>query len=330
MTRVQAAILAFAISSCGNVFAADLELGLPIDCTVGQDCFVQQYTDMDPGRGAKDYACGGQTYDGHKGTDIRVKTLQEAKRGVDVIASAGGIVKGLRSSAVDRLVKTAADRARVKGRECGNGVLMAHPGGWETQYCHMKRGSVRVRKGDRVQAGDVLGQVGYSGEAAFAHVHLSVRKDGKVVDPFKGLTDGSVKCGVGAQPLWNKAALSALEYKAGQVLDAGFADHVVKLDELEDGRAQGFVPSRDSAAFGAWGWAINLRKGDRVVVVLKGPGGELVRSNKVLDSRKAQYFAFAGRKRPNGRWPPGRYVALFGVERGGETVMRAGRAFVLK
>ncbi|MCG6904806.1 MAG: M23 family peptidase, partial [Rhodobacter sp.] len=47
-----------------------LRLDLPIDCVIGDSCFVQNYVDRDPGPGAVDFACHGLTYDGHQGTDI--------------------------------------------------------------------------------------------------------------------------------------------------------------------------------------------------------------------------------------------------------------------
>jgi D-3-phosphoglycerate dehydrogenase len=51
-------------------------------------------------------------------------------------------------------------RGEIAGRECGNGVVIAHEDGWETQYCHMRRGSVAVQPGERVARGQTLGLVG--------------------------------------------------------------------------------------------------------------------------------------------------------------------------
>ncbi|MCB1299639.1 MAG: hypothetical protein KDB08_11765, partial [Microthrixaceae bacterium] len=56
--------------------AQDLSLGLPINCTPGVTCWVQQYPDHDPSADVKDYACGAQTYDGHDGTDIRIRDMK--------------------------------------------------------------------------------------------------------------------------------------------------------------------------------------------------------------------------------------------------------------
>ena len=74
--------------------------------------------------------------------------------------------------------RKAGSRTTSRDRNCGNGVVIRHADGWETQYCHLRRGSVQVAEGDRVEAGEPLGLVGMSGEANFPHVHLSVRRDG--------------------------------------------------------------------------------------------------------------------------------------------------------
>ena len=96
----------------------------------------------------------------------------------------------------------------AKGREAGNAVVVGHGDGWETQYSHLRRGSVCVRPGDVVSAGQKLGVAGLSGHTEFVHLHFEVRKDGAPVDPYTGLAPGA-GCGVGT-PLWTKEAQAAL------------------------------------------------------------------------------------------------------------------------
>ena len=128
------------------------ELGLPLACQLGQDCFIQQYVDTQEGPGAQDYTCGPLSYDGHKGTDIRVRDLPAMEAGVPVLAAAAGVVKGIRDGEPDiRVSERGLDQ--VKGKEAGNGVVIDHGNGWETQYSHLKQRSVRVKLGDRVEAG---------------------------------------------------------------------------------------------------------------------------------------------------------------------------------
>jgi hypothetical protein len=59
----------------------------------------------------------------------------------------------------DISVKTVG-KAAIAGKECGNGVLIEHEGGWRTQYCHMAKGSVRVKPGDQLTTGQPIGLVG--------------------------------------------------------------------------------------------------------------------------------------------------------------------------
>ena len=113
-----------------------LELGLPAQCTIGKDCFVQQYPDMDAGPGASDPFCGSAAYDGHDGTDLRVLSMVDVARGVAVVAMADGTVLRSRDGEPDHLVATEADRVAVADKECGNGMIVDHGGGFEVQYCH--------------------------------------------------------------------------------------------------------------------------------------------------------------------------------------------------
>lgn len=315
------AALAAIVLFAGTERADTLELSLPIACEIGEDCFIQQYVDHDAGPGARDYRCGNATYDGHKGTDFRVRTLLDAARGVAVTASAAGQVKAIRDGEADVLLKTDAQRNAVRNKKCGNGVVIDHGEGWETQYCHLRRGSITVKKGQKIQQGDELGLVGYSGNSSFPHLDFSVRKDGETVDPYLGLAGGA-ECKAGDAPLWSPESLAAIGYSPSTLLGVGFSDDV-KSENVEWGSTQQFAPRPDSRALVAWGWAINLEKGDQVETRLLGPQGEVARNLDTLDRRQAQLFRFVGKKRPRGGWPAGSYTASFKVLRNGALVIDA-------
>ena len=55
---------------------------LPVDCTLGESCFIQNYVDQDPGPRAQDFTCGPLTYDGHKGTDFALPSTEIMAQGV--------------------------------------------------------------------------------------------------------------------------------------------------------------------------------------------------------------------------------------------------------
>jgi len=289
----------------------------PVDCGLGQTCAIQNYVDDDPGPAARDYACKGRTYPGHDGVDIRLTSMALERRGVNVLATAAGQVLRVRDGVEDRSIRDAPPGA-VAGQECGNGVVIAHGDGWESQYCHMRRGSVAVRAGDQVQAGAVLGKVGLSGDTEFPHLHVTVRKDGKAVDPFAfGAPTGACRVG---QSLWQQTPL----YRDGEVLVAGFATGAVQMrDVQEQGADVQPRPSRTTPIV-TFVQAIGLEQGDVQRLTLIGPDGTTLADNKAapLDHDKAQQLLFAGRGRvPAGGWPAGEYRAIYSVTRNGKTVL---------
>jgi murein DD-endopeptidase MepM/ murein hydrolase activator NlpD len=71
----------------------------------------------------------------------------------------------------------------------GNFVWLKHAGGLETSYAHMS--SINVAKGDKVEAGAVIGKVGNTGASAGDHLHWQATLNGKYFDPM-GLVGTSV------------------------------------------------------------------------------------------------------------------------------------------
>lgn len=65
----------------------------------------------------------------------------------------------------------------------GNYVTLRHNGKYKTQYLHMKKR--KVRKGQKVNQGDIIGTVGMTGYTSGPHVCYRFWKHGKQVDPFK-------------------------------------------------------------------------------------------------------------------------------------------------
>ncbi|WP_232731474.1 peptidoglycan DD-metalloendopeptidase family protein [Tenacibaculum sp. SZ-18] len=96
----------------------------------------------------------------HKGTDFA------APYGTPIMTTASG---------------TVVESARRGGN--GNYVKVRHNGTYSTQYLHMKRRKVRV--GDFVQQGDIIGWVGLTGNTSGPHVCYRFWKNGRQVDPFR-------------------------------------------------------------------------------------------------------------------------------------------------
>ena len=96
----------------------------------------------------------------HKGTDF------VARVGTPILSTANGTV-----------VKSSYSRAN------GNFVTIKHNNTYSTQYLHMRKR--KVKAGQFVKQGDIIGWVGMTGYTSGPHVCYRFWKNGKQVDPFK-------------------------------------------------------------------------------------------------------------------------------------------------
>jgi Peptidase family M23 len=294
--------------------AAGPRFDLPVACPADIGCIVRSFVDQDPGPDGKDWHCGRLTYDGHKGTDIRVPDGAAMARGVPVLAAAPGKVLRLRDEMDDVSIRiTGADA--VKNREAGNSLIIDHGGGWETQYGHLRKGSIAVKPGDAVAAGQPIALIGLSGNTEFTHVHFEVRHDGKPVDPYTGAAMGA-GCDASGQPLWTDAALATFAYREDTIFDAGFTDGKADPWIARAGGYAAFAPTVDAPALVFWIDVLGHRTGDRQSIQLIGPDGAVVAeaADTVAETR-LQWFQFVGKKRPPDGWPPGRYRGEYTLTR---------------
>ena len=172
----------FAFSSVKYSCSKDIFLHLPLDCELGKSCFIQNYVDHDPSTNYRDFRCRSRTYDGHEGTDFRAISTTQMQAGIAILANADGVVLRIRDGIEDTSLPL--DKNAVAGKECGNGLLINHADGWQSQYCHLRKNSIRVKAGETVRARQSIALMGMSGLTEFPHLHLTLRHNGKIVDPF--------------------------------------------------------------------------------------------------------------------------------------------------
>jgi hypothetical protein len=295
---IRRAILTLALASPAGAF----DLVLPVDCTLGQTCYIQQYFDHDQGPGAADFTCGPLAYDGHDGTDFALPTRAAMKAGVAALAAAAGTVAQVRDGVPDFAPV-------IDGKDCGNAVVIDHGQGWETQYCHLKNGSVTAKPGDLVTAGTPIGLIGQSGMAEFPHLHLSVRRNGQKLDPF---AVGDATCGAKVQDLWAEDLL----VEPGSLLDIGISTDVPEFDAIKAGLASPDLAA-DAPALVIWTYFFGPRAGDVIRFALTWPDGEVRGDDVTLEKTQALAFRAFGWKRMDTGWPPGQY-------KGSATLIRDG------
>ncbi len=107
-------------------------------------------------------------YRPHHGTDFG------AKRGTPLLAVNSG-------------------KVTFAGRKGGYGkvVKIKHAGGYESLYAHQSR--IRVKRGQHVKKGQIIGYVGSTGRSTGPHLHLGMKKNGRWINPMRVLRKKSIK-----------------------------------------------------------------------------------------------------------------------------------------
>lgn len=104
----------------------------------------------------------------HEGVD-----LASSKPMTAICAFADGEVIGIRDSVAGYSEKQTG----------GNYVYIRHNEHFVTKYYHLSRGSVSVKRGDKISAGTRIGIMGATGMATGVHLHFQLEKDGVPIDP---------------------------------------------------------------------------------------------------------------------------------------------------
>lgn len=98
---------------------------------------------------------------------------KEFHEGLDIDGSYGAPIQ----AASDGVVTFAGYNA-----SWGNVVLISHGFGYVSKYAH--NSSLLVKKGDKVEQGQIIARLGSTGRATGAHLHFGVAKNGEWIDPL--------------------------------------------------------------------------------------------------------------------------------------------------
>jgi len=101
---------------------------------------------------------------------------QKFHNGIDIAAAHGTSIK---AAAAGKVIF-----AGTKG-SLGLVVTIQHTSGYQTLYGHMSK--ILVKKGERVKQGQVIGREGSTGISTGPHLHFSILRYGKYLDPARYL-----------------------------------------------------------------------------------------------------------------------------------------------
>lgn len=291
--------------------------GLPLDCDMGKNCWVMNYVDIGIGDQKKtDPACFDRTYDGHKGTDFAILDGRAMKSGVNVLAAKDGTVKRIRDGEEDKwATRDQLKKIKVIRKECGNAALIDHGEGVETIYCHMKKGSLKIKADQKIKKGDVIGEVGLSGFTQFPHLHFGVLINGKITDPFTGQNNDG-QCGKRKASLWGKNL--DVYYQPLTITSHGFSNQIPNLSALEkDVNIPDLVPLT-SELLTYWVTILGAREDDQIQIQIKDPNGKIFAARDIIQSKaRARQLYYAGRKTSNIPLKEGAYTGQVSITRKG-------------
>lgn len=133
------------------------------------------------GRISQTYGCTGFYLNPRRGS------CRHFHDGLDIVAGYGSPV---RAAAVGVVAYAGWNPWDQRGRAWI--VVVVHPDGYVSRYGHMIP-TKRVRVGELVHTGQVIGKMGNTGRSTGTHLHFELLRGGKTVNPFAYLPSGVVK-----------------------------------------------------------------------------------------------------------------------------------------
>ena len=176
---------------------------------------------------------------------------------------------------------------------------------------------MKVRNGEIVRAGQVIGLVGMSGKTEFPHVHFMVVKGRMIVDPFRGV-GGHPKCGLGAAPLWSAKVLEKFAYEPAALYNAGFYGGLIGPKAVRIGLKSPNEISRYVPTLSLWVDMMGARAGDALNFKIRSPGGKTILDHTVdLEKTQARIFRRITLTNKKTAWPDGVYLGVIELTRKG-------------
>lgn len=149
--------------------------GDPDNLEPGSLILVPGGTKLPPTQGPSRAATGGDQWTWPVEGELKTPFGPNHPVGIDIRVPIGTEVRAARAGEV----------TYVGGDPCcdyGYHAIIEHEGGFETLYAHVT--GFQVDQGALVNAGDVIGAVGMTGETDEPHLHFEIRRGGAYLDPL--------------------------------------------------------------------------------------------------------------------------------------------------
>jgi hypothetical protein len=274
--------------------AKAIELLFPVPCRLTETCWITNHVDLNTQRNvAEDYMCGQKASDGNLSTHISLAHRNAVKQNMPVIAAADGTITF----------------AGDTGGACGQRVLIDHVDGWETSYCHLNPETVQVQIGQDVQAGQILGTIGNSGQTPWPRLSFAVLRNGMIFDPFSGRT-ALEGCMAESKPLWRGDANPL--YEPANMAGIGFAVGDIPGEAILNGLVpQATEIATNTPGLSLWGLMMNVREGDKITLRIETETGDILKQEDFTISQNQDFFPISFQvKRGRELWDEGVYRGI--------------------
>lgn len=252
-------------------------LSKPIAGVYGKEYIIVNYVDWGTDTLIYDHSCGTKSYNGHEGTDFVIRNFKLMDSGVNVLAAANGIVTYTKDGLFDR------EKSSTITKKLGNYIAIKHNNGYYSYYGHLAKGSIKVKVGDSVNSGQIIGKVGSSGNSTDPHLHFELWWDSLyVVDPFKG------HCG-NTNTLWLSPDTYDTTFRVWQSSMCSFKPY---LDTLREEPKSVYDFFKSDSVINYWAILYGLKNGDSLTIKWYDPSGIEWFANTYYLTQDAWYYYY--------------------------------------
>ncbi|CBN55064.1 MULTISPECIES: M23 family metallopeptidase [Kamptonema] len=114
-----------------------------------------------------------------------VSGVRKTYSGIAIAGSMGSPIKAVDGGVVKTVVSNCKEGVQNCGGGYGNWIEIDRGNGRTTRYAYLREGSVKLKVGDRISQGQVIGELGSTGTTADPRLHFETRINGTAVNPYQ-------------------------------------------------------------------------------------------------------------------------------------------------
>src|SRR5688572_15904856 len=252
----------------------------PLAKRLYEGLLLLNYVDDDLSSGARDYQSAPHTYNGHNGTDISLYHFRAMDRGMQVLAGRGGRVVSVIDGYYDR-------NTSMNGTQA-NQVVIEDETGTRAIYGHLRNGSISVKPGETVTAGQQIAMVGSSGSSTIPHLHIEFRQGlSTLVDPWSGPANPVTSLWNSQEPYVGFNPFRVMDLGMFTQSSAGGSLSFISMSQFEERLGAPVVYGANEPAVAFW-FLYQGQAGNTYRVEILRPNGTLFSSADGTMSQKQQ------------------------------------------